>query len=130
MTGYSQLRHDLILGQELGREGNQPIFRVSARDYCNDDYFNEVRCDNERPRWYASHHSHCRWFLIWPTYVTSVVANVKNQIQSFPRRLLDPRRPKQKPTAEEQEEMLFQYDPLIPDDPRRVLSHTYEVRLW
>lgn len=56
------------------------------------------------------------------------MANEKHQVQSLPRRFLDPRRPKQKPTAEEAEEMLFQYDPLIPDDPRRVLSHTYEAR--
>ncbi|THH17682.1 hypothetical protein EW146_g3182 [Bondarzewia mesenterica] len=56
-----------------------------------------------------------------------IVANVKHQIQSFPRRMLDPRRPKQKPTSEEQEEFLFQYDPVIPDDSRRVLSHNYEV---
>lgn len=56
-----------------------------------------------------------------------IVANEKQQIQSFPRRILDPRRPKHKPTAEEQEEQLFQYDPVIPDDPRRVLSHNYEV---
>ncbi|KAF8577387.1 DUF1620-domain-containing protein [Ramaria rubella] len=56
-----------------------------------------------------------------------VVANVKHQIQSFPRRLFDPRRPKGKPTAEEQEEWLLQYDPVIPDDPRRVISHNYNV---
>ena len=33
-----------------------------------------------------------------------------------------------KPTAEEQEEWLMQYDPLIPDDPKHVLSHKYQVR--
>ena len=26
------------------------------------------------------------------------------------------------------EEWLMQYDPLIPDDPKRVLSHSYKVR--
>ncbi|KAI0318194.1 DUF1620-domain-containing protein [Amylostereum chailletii] len=56
-----------------------------------------------------------------------IVANDKGQIQSFPRILLNPRRPKRKTTAEEQEEMLVQYDPLLPDDPRRVLSHNHEV---
>ncbi|EIN05678.1 DUF1620-domain-containing protein [Punctularia strigosozonata HHB-11173 SS5] len=56
-----------------------------------------------------------------------IVANKNGQIQSFPRRLLDPRRPKRKPTVEEQEEWLIQYDPLLPDDPRRVLSHNYDV---
>ncbi|KAI8996246.1 DUF1620-domain-containing protein [Trametes punicea] len=56
-----------------------------------------------------------------------VVANENHQIQSFPRRFLDPRRPKHKPTAEEMEEWLIQYDPVIPDDPKRVISHKYQV---
>ncbi|KAA1466837.1 DUF1620-domain-containing protein [Dentipellis sp. KUC8613] len=56
-----------------------------------------------------------------------IVANELGQIQSFSRRMLDPRRPLRKVTAEEQEEMLVQYDPIIPDDPRRVLSHRYKV---
>jgi ER membrane protein complex subunit 1 len=57
------------------------------------------------------------------------VANSKGQIQTYPRRIFDPRRPKRKPTSEEQqEERLIQYDPLIPDDPRRAISHTYQVR--
>ncbi|KAI0369552.1 DUF1620-domain-containing protein [Pilatotrama ljubarskyi] len=56
-----------------------------------------------------------------------IVANENGQIQSFPRRFLDPRRPKQKPTAEEMEEWLIQYDPVIPDDPKRILSHNYQV---
>lgn len=57
------------------------------------------------------------------------VASETGQIQSFPRRFFDPRRPKQKPTTEEMEEWLMQYDPVTPDDPKRVLSHKYEVRL-
>ncbi|KAI0651032.1 DUF1620-domain-containing protein [Trametes meyenii] len=56
-----------------------------------------------------------------------IVANENGQIQSFPRRFLDPRRPKQKPTSQEVEEWLIQYDPVIPDDPKRILSHKYEV---
>ncbi|KAL5498433.1 hypothetical protein ACEPAH_2575 [Sanghuangporus vaninii] len=56
-----------------------------------------------------------------------VVANHRGQIQTFPRRILDPRRPKRKVTAQEQEEWLIQYDPLIPDDSRRVISHNYRV---
>jgi len=56
-----------------------------------------------------------------------IVANENHQIQSIPRRFLDPRRPKRKPTNEELEEWLIQYDPLIPDDPKRVLSHNYKV---
>ncbi|KLO18736.1 DUF1620-domain-containing protein [Schizopora paradoxa] len=55
-----------------------------------------------------------------------IVANRRGQIQTLPRRIFDPRRPKGKPTTEEQEEMLFQYDPLIPDDSRRVISHNYK----
>ncbi|OBZ74558.1 ER membrane protein complex subunit 1 [Grifola frondosa] len=56
-----------------------------------------------------------------------IVANENYQIQSFPRRFLDPRRPKQKPTNQEMEEWLIQYDPVIPDDPKRILSHSYQV---
>ncbi|KAI9509927.1 DUF1620-domain-containing protein [Russula earlei] len=56
-----------------------------------------------------------------------IVANENGQIQSFPRLLLNPRRTKDKPTAEDQEEWLVQYDPVLPDDTRRVLSHNYYV---
>ena len=56
-----------------------------------------------------------------------IVATKKNQIQSIPRRLLDPRRPKADPTTQQQEEMLIKYDPVIPSDPRLVISHRYEV---
>ena len=41
--------------------------------------------------------------------------------------MFDPRRPKRKVTAQEQEEWLVQYDPLVPDDSRRVISHNYRV---
>ncbi|KAG2355552.1 hypothetical protein BDR07DRAFT_1613621 [Suillus spraguei] len=56
-----------------------------------------------------------------------IVANRKNSIQSIPRRMLNPRRPKHKPSSEEQEEMLVQYDAVLPEDARLVLSHDYEV---
>jgi len=56
-----------------------------------------------------------------------IVANENGQIQSFPRLLLSPRRTKDKPTSEEQEEWLVQYDPVLPDDAHRVLSHNYHV---
>ncbi|VDB86740.1 unnamed protein product [Peniophora sp. CBMAI 1063] len=60
-----------------------------------------------------------------------IVATDKNSIQTFPRLFLNPRRPKlgagAKPTTEMQEEMLIQYDPIMPDDTRRVLSHVYDV---
>jgi hypothetical protein len=55
------------------------------------------------------------------------VINGKGQVQTYSRRLLDPRRPKNKPTTAEQEEGLFQYDVLLPDDPRRVVSHNYDL---
>jgi ER membrane protein complex subunit 1 len=55
------------------------------------------------------------------------VANENGQIQSFPRLILNPRRTKEKPSTEEQEEWLVQYDPLLPDDTHRVLSHNYYV---
>lgn len=57
---------------------------------------------------------------------TLLVATTNGQIQTFPRRLLDPRRPSSKPSSKEvEEEWLIQYDPLLPDDPRRIISHQY-----
>ncbi|KAF9040068.1 hypothetical protein BJ165DRAFT_1407202 [Panaeolus papilionaceus] len=56
-----------------------------------------------------------------------IVATNNHRIQSFPRSFLDPRRPHRKPTSQEMEEGLMQYDPLVIDDPRRVLSHRYDV---
>ncbi|KAJ7065423.1 hypothetical protein C8F01DRAFT_1125582, partial [Mycena amicta] len=59
-----------------------------------------------------------------------IVATQNNKIHEIPRRMLNPRRPKdRKPTAEEQqEEQLLPYDLMMPDDPRRTISHKYEVR--
>ncbi|KAJ7173455.1 DUF1620-domain-containing protein [Mycena filopes] len=58
-----------------------------------------------------------------------IVATQNSKIHAIPRRMLNPRRPKdRKPTAEEQqEEQLIPYDVIMPDDPRRTISHTYEV---
>jgi len=57
-----------------------------------------------------------------------IVATETNQIQTLARQFLDPRRPKTKPGAAEAEhEWLTQYDPVVPDDPRRVISHKYNV---
>ncbi|KIK01760.1 hypothetical protein K443DRAFT_550803 [Laccaria amethystina LaAM-08-1] len=56
-----------------------------------------------------------------------IVATRNHRIQSFQRAMLNPRRPKRKVTAEEAEEFLVEYDPVLPDDPHRVLSHDYEV---
>ncbi|KAF8884531.1 hypothetical protein BD779DRAFT_1443085 [Infundibulicybe gibba] len=56
-----------------------------------------------------------------------IVATKDHKVQSIPGRMLNPRRPHRKTTTEEQEEFLIQYDPVIPSDPRRVLSHNYDV---
>jgi hypothetical protein len=55
------------------------------------------------------------------------VATTNRKIYSIARNLLDPRRPNRKLTSEEQEVYMVQYDPVLLDDPRRTLSHTYEV---
>ena len=57
----------------------------------------------------------------------NVVATSKNQVYHLHRRMLDPRRPMQKPNAEEQEEMLVQYDAVLPPDPRRAITHKNQV---
>ncbi|KAH7107261.1 hypothetical protein BKA62DRAFT_682862 [Auriculariales sp. MPI-PUGE-AT-0066] len=56
-----------------------------------------------------------------------IVATAKNQIVSVSRRLLDPRRKLGKPSAADQEEGLVPYEPLLPEDPRMVISHNYQV---
>ncbi|KAE8267291.1 hypothetical protein A4X09_0g5061 [Tilletia walkeri] len=57
-----------------------------------------------------------------------LIANDLNQIVSINRRLLDPRRPVgRKPNAEEAEEMLFSYDPLLPWEPKWTLSHIFPL---
>ena len=53
--------------------------------------------------------------------------NERNQVSTIPRRLLDPRRPIGKPTASDKEEMLIPYEPYIPSDPRRTISHKYQI---
>jgi hypothetical protein len=57
------------------------------------------------------------------------VVNDRNQVASIPRRLLDPRRPKGKLTSADKEEMLIPYDSVIPHEPKRVVSHRYQVCL-
>ncbi|CAE6483430.1 unnamed protein product [Rhizoctonia solani] len=56
-----------------------------------------------------------------------LLATSKNQIYHLHRRVLDPRRPLQKPTTQDQEEMLFQYDPVLPPDTRRIVTHKNQV---
>lgn len=55
--------------------------------------------------------------------------NARGQVASIPRRVLDPRRPKGKPTSADKEEMLLPYDSVVPIDSKRVISHTYPVRI-
>jgi hypothetical protein len=57
----------------------------------------------------------------------SVVATNDRKVHAMPRVFLNPRRPNRKPTTEEQEETLLQYEPVLPNDPKRTLSHDYEV---
>lgn len=60
-----------------------------------------------------------------------IVATDRGQLQSLPRRLFDPRRPNRKPTSQEQQdEWLIQYEPVIPNDPRRTISHNYNVSIF
>ncbi|KIJ99255.1 hypothetical protein K443DRAFT_8516 [Laccaria amethystina LaAM-08-1] len=56
-----------------------------------------------------------------------IAATKNHRIQSYQRAVLKPRRPKRKVTAKEAEEFLIEYNPVLPDDPHRVLSHNYEV---
>ncbi|KAL7412117.1 hypothetical protein BDY24DRAFT_393298 [Mrakia frigida] len=56
-----------------------------------------------------------------------IIADNRNQLHSIPRRLLDPRRPHGKPSALDREEQLVPYDPIINLDPKRTLSHAYEL---
>ncbi|WWC67488.1 uncharacterized protein I206_101396 [Kwoniella pini CBS 10737] len=56
-----------------------------------------------------------------------IVVNGKNQIATIHRRLLDPRRPIGKPSSRDKEEMLIPYEAMVPIDPKKVISHKYEV---
>ncbi|QRW10303.1 endoplasmic reticulum membrane protein [Ceratobasidium sp. AG-Ba] len=56
-----------------------------------------------------------------------LLATSKNQVYNLHRRMLDPRRPMQKPNAQEQEEMLVQYDAILPADTRRIITHKNQV---
>ncbi|KAF7979908.1 hypothetical protein HWV62_40304 [Athelia sp. TMB] len=56
-----------------------------------------------------------------------IFATKDGKVQSLPRRIFDPRRPSRKPTAEEVEEQLVQYEPVLPNPAQRILSHKYEV---
>ena len=59
--------------------------------------------------------------------LTAAVVTDRDQLLSIPRPALDPRRPFGKPTKAQQEEMLMPYDPILPADPRWVVSHTLDL---
>jgi hypothetical protein len=71
----------------------------------------------------------CSSAYVLTRLVITIDVNGQNQIASIPRRLLDPRRPTAKPTKADKEEMLIQYDPFVGPEPKRVISHKYEVSL-
>lgn len=56
-----------------------------------------------------------------------VYLNDKGQVAVLPRRVLDPRRPTDKPTKADQDEGLVPYAPLLPHHPTAVLSHQYRL---
>ncbi|KAJ1309408.1 hypothetical protein OPQ81_006185 [Rhizoctonia solani] len=56
-----------------------------------------------------------------------LLATSKSQIYHIHCHVLDPRRPLQKPTAQDQEEMLFQYEPVLPPDTRHIITHKNQV---
>ncbi|ORX33525.1 hypothetical protein BD324DRAFT_668589 [Kockovaella imperatae] len=56
-----------------------------------------------------------------------VYVNDRGQVAHIARRVLDPRRPTGKPTSSDKEEMLIPFDPMIPPDPKRVISHNNQV---
>lgn len=60
-----------------------------------------------------------------------VVATSSGQLLAFPRRLVDPRRPYKtasKMSAEEKEEGLIPYQPVLEDNPKTTLSYNLDVR--
>ena len=64
-----------------------------------------------------------------PSFIHAIntVVTPGGQLQSIPRRLLDPRRHQNKPSAADGEEQLIPYEPVLPDDHRRVLSRDFDV---
>lgn len=55
-----------------------------------------------------------------------VLVATADQVAVVPRRMLDPRRPATL-SASDKEEFLIPYEPVLPDDPKLVLSHAYTV---
>lgn len=60
------------------------------------------------------------------TKYVSLVGLPTHQIMAVNKRLFDPRRPREKSSKEDQEEMLFPYGP-IPDDKRLFLTYYQDV---
>ena len=56
-----------------------------------------------------------------------VCINGLGQVALLPRRLLDPRRPRGKPSKADADELLVPYAPVLPHVPEALLSHAYPV---
>ncbi|KAL8290623.1 hypothetical protein RQP46_002881 [Phenoliferia psychrophenolica] len=61
------------------------------------------------------------------TTYNAIFTNGMGQVVVIPRRVLDPRRTFEKPTKDDQEEMLMPYDAVIPIHAQWTASHTYEL---
>lgn len=59
--------------------------------------------------------------------VANLDINADGQIAHIPQRLLDPRRPIGKPSTADREEMLIPFEAVLPNDPKRVISHKNQV---
>ncbi|KAG8922109.1 hypothetical protein FRC02_012128 [Tulasnella sp. 418] len=110
-------------------EGDRPNEKISSPDLSS------YSIDKTRVKVFQQSYVFPRGVVAMASTVTKfgislkdiIVATDSNQIQAVPRRLLDPRRPKNKPTNEEQEEGLVPFDPILPEDPKRVLSHHHST---
>lgn len=58
----------------------------------------------------------------------TIVGIANGQLIAIPRRILDPRRPTGKATKADAEEMLVPYSPVIPIEPKWVVSHKSNVQ--
>ncbi|KAH9911778.1 uncharacterized protein BXZ73DRAFT_93328 [Epithele typhae] len=121
-VGVNQAKTWRMVSVEL-YEGNGPDDKIKSSDLSS--FSNETMSRSSFPRGIRTVASTSTTYGI--TIKDLIIANQNNQVQVLQRRFLDPRRPKQKPTAQEMEEWLIQYDPVLPDDPKRVLSHNYQV---
>jgi hypothetical protein len=71
----------------------------------------------------------CLFSMSTVTNIAELVGLNNNQIIGVSRRLLDSRRPREKPNKEHQEEGLIPYGP-IPDERKMFLSYSLEVTIY